>query len=180
MCGLTVYVKEGLPFPQDLSLENSADFYLCFWLALLHSKSYFFFFYQSRSSSLCTVFDSVSSNIDGLLLINPSAKVFVFGDVHHKEWLTYSGGTYRPGDPRLWFLQSCSFGFISFFWCKYSFYNGFSSIGKFWSYCCLSFHWLSIIFTMQCPISSHCLWLFLCWLGWSLRSFERCSLGGYL
>ena len=28
--GLTVYVKEGLPFPQDLSLENSADSCLCF------------------------------------------------------------------------------------------------------------------------------------------------------
>ena len=28
--GLTAYVKEGLPFAQDLSLENSADFYLCF------------------------------------------------------------------------------------------------------------------------------------------------------
>ena len=27
MHGLTVYVKEGLPFVQDLSLENSADSY---------------------------------------------------------------------------------------------------------------------------------------------------------
>ena len=30
MHGLTVYVKEGLPFAQDLSLVNSADSYLCF------------------------------------------------------------------------------------------------------------------------------------------------------
>ena len=30
MHGLTVYVKEGLPFARDLSLENSADSYLCF------------------------------------------------------------------------------------------------------------------------------------------------------
>ena len=43
MHGLGVYVKEGLPFAQDLSLENSADSYLCFQLALLHSVSYFFF-----------------------------------------------------------------------------------------------------------------------------------------
>ena len=45
------------------------------------------------------VFDSISSNIDEVLLINPSA-VFVFGDfnVHHKDWLTYSGGTDRPGE----------------------------------------------------------------------------------
>ena len=28
--GLTVYVKEGLPFAWDLSLKNSADSYLCF------------------------------------------------------------------------------------------------------------------------------------------------------
>ena len=33
-------------------------------------------------------------------MINPSANVFVFGDfnVHHKDWLTYSGGTDRPGE----------------------------------------------------------------------------------
>ena len=30
MHGLAVYVKEGLSFAQDLSLENSADCYLCF------------------------------------------------------------------------------------------------------------------------------------------------------
>ena len=28
--GLAVYVKEGLPFARDLSLENSANPYLCF------------------------------------------------------------------------------------------------------------------------------------------------------
>ena len=97
MHGLAVYVKEGLPFARDLSLENSADSYLCFRLALLHSVSFFFFLYRSPSS-LCTVFDSISSNIDEVLSNNPSANVFVFGDfnVHHKDWLTYSGGTDRP------------------------------------------------------------------------------------
>ena len=30
MHGVTVYVKEGLRFAWDLSLENSADSYLCF------------------------------------------------------------------------------------------------------------------------------------------------------
>ena len=100
MHGLAVYVKEGLPFAWDLSLENSSDSYLCFRLALLHSVSYFFFLYRSPSSALCTVFDSVSSNIDEVLSINPSANVFVFGDfnVHHKDWLTYSSGTDRPGE----------------------------------------------------------------------------------
>ena len=62
--------------------------------------SCFFFLYRSPSSSLCTIFDSISSNIDEVLLINPSANVFVFGDfsIHHKDWLTYSGGIDRPGE----------------------------------------------------------------------------------
>ena len=100
MHGLAVYVKEGLPFARDLSLENTADSCLCFRLALRHSVSYFFFLYRTPSSSLCTVFDSISSNTDEVLPTNPSAKVFIFGDfnAHHKDWLTYSGGTDRPGE----------------------------------------------------------------------------------
>ena len=45
-------------------------------------------------------FYSISSNIDEVLSINPSANAFVFGDfnTHHKDWLTYSGGTDRPGE----------------------------------------------------------------------------------
>ena len=79
MYGLALYVKEGLPFTRDLSLENSTDSYLCFRLALLHSVSYFFFLYRSPSSFLRTVFDSISSNLD----------VFISGDfnVHHKTGL---------------------------------------------------------------------------------------------
>ena len=97
MHGLAVYVK-GLLFARDVSLENSADSYLCFQLALLHSVSYFFLLYQSPS--LCTVFYSILSNIDEVLSINPSANVFVFQDfnVHHKDWLTYFDGTDQPGE----------------------------------------------------------------------------------
>ena len=51
MCGLAVCVKEGLTLARDLPLENSADSYLCFWLDLLVSLSYFFFLYQSSFSS---------------------------------------------------------------------------------------------------------------------------------
>ena len=100
MHGLAVYVKEGLPLAWDLSLENSADSYLYFQLALLHSVSYFFFLYRSPSSALGTVFYSISSNIDEVPSINPSANVFVFRDfnVHHKDWLTYSSGTDQPGE----------------------------------------------------------------------------------
>ena len=99
MHGLAVYVKEGLPFAQVLSLENSADSYLRFRLAFLHSGSYCFFLYQSPSS-LWMVFDSISSNMDEVLSISPSANVFVFGDfnIHHKDWLICSGGTDRSGE----------------------------------------------------------------------------------
>ena len=95
--GFAVYVKEGLPFSQDLLQENSADSFLTDFTSL---SFLLFFLYRSPSSSLCTVFDSISSNIDEVLLINPSANVFVFGDfnVHHKNWLTYSSGTDRPGE----------------------------------------------------------------------------------
>ena len=53
---------------------------------LLHSVSHFFFLYHSPFSSLCTVFDSILSNIDEVLSINTSANVSVFRDfkVHHK------------------------------------------------------------------------------------------------
>ena len=45
---------------------------------------------------MCTVFHSISSNIDEVLSINPSANVFGDLSVHHKDWLTYSSGTDRP------------------------------------------------------------------------------------
>ena len=39
------------------------------------------------------------SSVDEIPSINPSAYVFIFGNfnVHYKDWLTYSGGTDRPG-----------------------------------------------------------------------------------
>ena len=45
-------------------------------------------------------FDSISSNIDEVLSINPSVNVFFFGEFkfHHKDWITYSGGTDRPDE----------------------------------------------------------------------------------
>ena len=75
MHGLVVYVKKGLRFARDLSLENCADSSLCFQLALLHSVSYFFFLYRSPSLFFCIVVDSISSNVDEVLSINPSANV---------------------------------------------------------------------------------------------------------
>ena len=87
--------------------------------------SYFFFLYQSPSLSLCTVFDSVSSNLEEVLLINPSADVFVFVDfnIHHKDWLTYSGGTDRLGDLCYNFSQS-QIKLLK--WLNYSNYSNYS------------------------------------------------------
>ena len=112
----------------------------------------FFFLYRSSSSSLCTIFVSISSNIDDVLSINPSA-VFIFADfnVHHKDWLTYSGGTDRPGEvcynfsipndltqlinfpTRISDCDSQSPALLDLFisCCQYLFYNGFPFIGKF-------------------------------------------------
>ena len=42
-----------------------------------------------------------------------------------------------------------------FLFLTYLFYNCFPSIGKFWSSCCLCFHWLSIKLTVGCPTSLH-------------------------
>ena len=95
---LAVYMKKGLSFARDLSLENSVDSYL-FSTGFTPLNVLLFSLYQSPSS-LCIVFDSITSDIDEILLINPSANVFVFGDfnTHHKDQLTYSGGTDRPGE----------------------------------------------------------------------------------
>ena len=53
-------------------------------------------------------FRFVSSYIDEVLSIIPSANAFVFGDfnVHHKDWLTCSGGTDRSGKLRYNFFIS--------------------------------------------------------------------------
>ena len=49
---------------------------------------------------LSIVFDSILFNIDEVLSMSSSANVFIFGDfnIHHKDWLTYSSGTDRPGE----------------------------------------------------------------------------------
>ena len=96
---LAVYVKEGLPFAQNLSLENSAILAYVFSWLYFTVVSHFFFRYQTAFLSLCMFFDSISSNVDQLLLINPSANVFVFGDftIHHKDWVIYSRRTDTPG-----------------------------------------------------------------------------------
>ena len=96
-------MKERFPFVQAVSLKKSLDSDLSFQLALLYSVVLplfpltiaFFVFMHSLQ-----FVGAISSNADKVILINPSAKVFVFGDftVHHKDWLTYSQSTATPGE----------------------------------------------------------------------------------
>ena len=92
---MTQLIIATLPW-RVIRLNNPKGFY--YSCSLLHSVSYFFFFYQSSSSSsLWIVLHSISSNIDEALSVDPS-NVFVFVGFHHKDWLTYSGGTDRSGE----------------------------------------------------------------------------------
>ena len=63
MHGLAVYVKEGLPFAWDIIFRKLSRFLLMFLIGLT-SLSVFLLFPLSPSSSLCTVFHTVSSKID--------------------------------------------------------------------------------------------------------------------
>ena len=131
----------------------------------------------------------ISSNIDEVLLISQSVNMFVFGDlnVHHKDWLTYSGGTDRPGE--LCYISQMTllrwstlllrsqtvtliFGFISFFvmlvfvlqlllllWVILV-----MLLSQFWLTFCQIHNWMPC-FIVHYAIS---LWLILCWLRWFL------------
>ena len=95
MHGIIVYVKEGLSFTWDVSLEKFADSFLCFQLALYYSASYFFFLYWVPSLSLCKFLMLFLG-----LSINSYDNVFVFEDfdIHHKNKLTYWRWIDRPGE----------------------------------------------------------------------------------
>ena len=92
--------EERASFCTGLISRKLCRLLLMFSNVLLHSMSHFFFLYRSPSLLLCTVFDPISSNIDQVLSINPSANVFIFGDfnAHHKDCLTFSGGADRSAE----------------------------------------------------------------------------------
>ena len=160
------------------------ELYVCSWFALLHSVTYFFL-YQSPFSTSCIVSDTVSTSIDNALSVHPYTKIFACGDfsVHHKDWLTYSGVTDRPGElccnfsvshdltqgpypglwlpyshTWLWYLQSSTSWF--FFTldrpCTLFCKGQFGSCGSF------SIHWLYIKLTKGCCVSSDSFWLLSC------------------
>ena len=96
---LTVYVKEGVLFALDVCLENSMVLtYVFNWLYFTQCLTSF----SSINHLLCL-------HAWFLILFHPTYMrfslsiyllMFVFGDfnVHYKDWLTYSGGTDRPGE----------------------------------------------------------------------------------
>ena len=98
MHGLAVYMKEGLLFARDS--KKLCGFVLMFSTGFTSLIVLLIFPLYLSPSSLCTDFDSVSSNADEVLSIKPSAIVFVFGDfnIHQKDWVTYFGGAGRPGE----------------------------------------------------------------------------------
>ena len=61
--------------------------------------SYFFFLYLLPLRLYAQIL-TLSSNIDEVFSINPSANVFVFENfnIDYKDWLTFSGGTDRLGE----------------------------------------------------------------------------------
>ena len=77
----------------------------------------------------------------------------------------------------LWLSQSFSFGFI--FSCNTSicYTMAFPPLGNSdHVVISVSIHWLSVPLKNGSLVSLCSFWLLLCWLGWSLWSFERCSM----
>ena len=132
MYGLAVSVKEGYPFARDVSLENCADSHLCFrWLYFTQCLTSFssmdhlfclcarflipFHLTQMRFSPsthllMCLPLETLTS------IIRTDLPILVeLIDLVNIKW-PYPDGKLSYSDPRLWFSQSCSFGFLSFFW----------------------------------------------------------------
>ena len=97
--------------------------FFCIWLIPRRFWGFFFMFWTSfasftvlivplyqSSSSLCTIFDSISFNRKEVLLINLVHSVQVFGH----RWPADGQLSYM--DPWLWFFKSCSSEFLSFCW----------------------------------------------------------------
>ena len=103
-----------------------------------------------KLGSIYTIFNSISSNIDEVLLINPPAKVFVFGDfnLYPKDWITYSGGTDRLGEFCYNFSQEILLRWLTFLFRSKTVML---TVLLFWIYLFL----LMLLFVLQ--------WLFLHW-----------------
>ena len=133
----------------------------------------------------------------------PVYYVFFFGDfsVRHKDWLTCSDGIYRPSELCYNFSILNDLTQMVDFFFSWIPGHGCTTVLLFWIYLllqmlvliqqcfsvhwellivfCLRINWLSFKLKRECPFSSHSLWPFSCWLGWSSWSLERCSIEGY-
>ena len=103
-----------------------------------------------RWYATCVGLLSMESPTDEVLSITLTTNVFVFRDfkIHHKDWLTYSSETDRPGKLCYNFSISSNLdlhrpGLFNLFLPSNTSIVVFPFIGKFWSHCCLSFHWLT-------------------------------------
>ena len=120
---------------------DDSDYSLQFQLALFQSMTYFFFLYWSP--------------------------LHLYSRVHHKNWLTYSGETDRPGELYYNFFYLITLlRWLTFLLASLT--------------VTLSFHWLFVKSTAGCSISLHSLWLFSSRLWWAFWSLGKCSLGRYL
>ena len=98
--------------------------------------------------------------------------------------LTYSGGTDRPVELCYNFsisndLTALLF-WIYFFLLTLVFVQQWLSLHQDILIMLLIQFPLTACQTLGFPVLSHSFWLFFSWLGWSLWSFDRCSMGGYL
>ena len=104
--------------------------------------------------SLCLIFYFISSNIDEVLLIKPSANMFVFRDfsIYNEGWLTYHVELINLVN-----LLSSQTVFLKvlLLWISFFLLAPVFVLIKLLS----SFHWLSIKFTVKYTFSSHSLWL---------------------
>ena len=71
----------GASFCTGLISRKLCRFLLMFSTSVTLLSVWLFFLYWSPSSSWCTVFDAISSHVDEVLSISPSANVFVFENV---------------------------------------------------------------------------------------------------
>ena len=123
---------------REFSNKNYEDSYICFWLAYFHSVCYVFFIYPTHS--LLFVITSFSSNIDQVHCWCTFLSIL---DVHHKDWLTYSGGTNTPCELCYnFYTQMTFFRILNFFlWSL----TVIPTVLLFWICFCL----LSLIFVLQ-------------------------------
>ena len=173
------------------------------FLTCFTSFSVLLLFPLSITFFIINIFDSISCNIDELLSINPSANVFVFRDfnIHHKDWLNYSRGTDRPGELCYNFSISNDLTQIVNFPTRIPdcdshspalldlFISSDTSICSTMAFPPLgNSNHVAVSVYIDFPITSKQDTTFHHMTydyshadgGWSLRSFERCSMGGYL